>query len=99
MCEFFTIPRAIRWPATRLSERAELISFASTMCCTDNGRAEVEFENGAMALINENSVFEFFDLSSDDGSPQLGSFFVKAPVLRGTRHARLFQRHWRGLLR
>ena len=35
---------------------------------TDNGRAEVEFENGAMAFINENSVLEFFDLSLDDGS-------------------------------
>jgi hypothetical protein len=35
---------------------------------TDNGRAEVEFENGAMAFLNENSVLEFFDLSLDDGS-------------------------------
>jgi hypothetical protein len=35
---------------------------------TDNGRAEVEFENGAMAFINENSVLEFFDLSLEDGS-------------------------------
>jgi hypothetical protein len=35
---------------------------------TDNGRAEVEFENGAMAFINENSVLEFFDLSLDDGA-------------------------------
>ena len=30
---------------------------------TDNGRAEVEFENGAMAFLNENTVFEFYDLS------------------------------------
>src|SRR5713226_4467987 len=30
---------------------------------TDNGRAEVEFENGAMAFLNENTVLEFYDLS------------------------------------
>ncbi len=35
---------------------------------TDSGRAEVEFENGALAFINENSVLEFFDLSLEDGS-------------------------------
>jgi hypothetical protein len=35
---------------------------------TDNGRAEVEFENGAMAFLNENTVVEFFDLSLDDGA-------------------------------
>jgi FecR protein len=35
---------------------------------TDNGRAEVEFENGAMAFIAENSVLEFFDLSLDNGA-------------------------------
>ena len=35
---------------------------------TDNGRGEVEFENGAMAFLNENSVLEFFDLSLDDGA-------------------------------
>jgi FecR protein len=35
---------------------------------TDNGRAEVEFENGAMAFINENTVLEFFALSLDDGT-------------------------------
>jgi len=51
---------------------------------TDNGRAEVEFENGAMAFISENSVLEFFDLSLDDGSlttrlilrQGTGSFYV-----------------------
>jgi hypothetical protein len=51
---------------------------------TDNGHAEVEFENGAMAFINENSVLEFFDLSLDDGSlttrlilrQGTGSFYV-----------------------
>src|ERR1700680_3882691 len=51
---------------------------------TDSGRAEVEFENGAMAFINENSVLEFFDLSLDDGSlttrlrlrQGTGSFYV-----------------------
>src|SRR5271156_6005921 len=36
---------------------------------TDNGgRAEVEFENGAMAFLNENTVLEFFDLSLQDGA-------------------------------
>ncbi len=34
---------------------------------TDNGRAEVEFENGAMAFLAENSVLEFYDLSSEEG--------------------------------
>jgi hypothetical protein len=34
---------------------------------TDNGRAEVEFENGAMAFLNEHSVLEFYDLSRNDG--------------------------------
>lgn len=35
---------------------------------TDNGRAEVEFENGAMAFLKENTVLEFYDLSLDDGA-------------------------------
>ena len=35
---------------------------------TDNGRAEVEFENGAMVFLNENTVLEFFDLSMADGA-------------------------------
>jgi FecR protein len=34
---------------------------------TDNGRAEVEFENGAMAFLKENTVLEFYDLSLQDG--------------------------------
>ena len=34
---------------------------------TDNGRAEVEFENGAMAFLKENTVLEFYDLSLNDG--------------------------------
>jgi len=34
---------------------------------TDNGRAEVEFENGAMAFLAQNTVLEFYDLSSEDG--------------------------------
>jgi len=33
----------------------------------DNGRAVVEFENGAMAFLSENTVLEFYDLSSEDG--------------------------------
>lgn len=35
---------------------------------TDGGRAEVEFENGAMAFLNENTVLEFYDLSLEDGA-------------------------------
>src|SRR6267142_966324 len=34
---------------------------------TDNGRTEVEFENGAMAFLAEDTVLEFYDLSSEDG--------------------------------
>jgi len=35
---------------------------------TDNGRAEVEFENGAMAFLKENTILEFYDLSLKDGA-------------------------------
>ncbi|HXX14458.1 MAG TPA: FecR family protein [Candidatus Eremiobacteraceae bacterium] len=35
---------------------------------TDNGRAEVEFENGAMAFLSANTVLEFYDLSLDEGA-------------------------------
>jgi hypothetical protein len=35
---------------------------------TDNGRAEVEFENGAMAFLAENTVLEFYDLSLENGA-------------------------------
>ena len=35
---------------------------------TDNGRAQVEFENGAMAFLSEHTVLEFYDLSLDDGA-------------------------------
>src|SRR5467141_4903052 len=35
---------------------------------TDKGRAEVEFENGAMAFLKENSVLEFYDLSLNDSA-------------------------------
>jgi hypothetical protein len=34
----------------------------------DHGRAEVEFENGAMAFLSESTVLEFYDLSLDDGA-------------------------------
>jgi hypothetical protein len=34
---------------------------------TDQGRAVVEFENGAMAFLSDNTVLEFYDLSSEDG--------------------------------
>jgi len=35
---------------------------------TDHGRAEVEFENGAMLFLGYDSVLEFYDLSLDDGA-------------------------------
>jgi hypothetical protein len=35
---------------------------------TDKGRAEVEFENGAMAFLKENTVLEFYDLSLKDSA-------------------------------
>jgi len=35
---------------------------------TDSGRATVEFENGAMAFLNQNTVLEFYDLSLDNGA-------------------------------
>jgi uncharacterized protein DUF6600/FecR-like protein len=35
---------------------------------TDQGRAEVEFENGAMAFLADNTVLEFYDLSLEDGA-------------------------------
>src|SRR5207237_8373848 len=35
---------------------------------TDNGRVEVEFENGAMAFLKENTVLEFYDISLNDGA-------------------------------
>ncbi len=35
---------------------------------TDKGRAEVEFENGAMAFLADNTVLEFYDLSLEDGA-------------------------------
>jgi hypothetical protein len=35
---------------------------------TDNGRAEVEFENGTMAFLKENTVLQFYDLSLKDGA-------------------------------
>src|SRR3984885_4969799 len=35
---------------------------------TDNGRAEIEFENGSMAFLSSGSVLEFYDLSLEDGA-------------------------------
>jgi hypothetical protein len=35
---------------------------------TNNGRAEVEFENGTLAFLKENTVLEFYDLSLKDGA-------------------------------
>jgi len=35
---------------------------------TDSGRAEVEFENGALAFLDQNTVLDFYDLSLHDGA-------------------------------
>ncbi len=35
---------------------------------TDHGRATVEFESGALAFLNENTVVEFYDLSLENGA-------------------------------
>src|SRR5260370_15089658 len=35
---------------------------------TDKGRAEVEFENGAMAFLTEHTILEFYDLSLNDSA-------------------------------
>src|SRR5215831_19965012 len=35
---------------------------------TDNGRAEVEFENGTLAFLKENTILQFYDLSLKDGA-------------------------------
>ena len=35
---------------------------------TGHGRAEVEFENGSVAILGENSLLQFFDLSLEDGA-------------------------------
>lgn len=51
---------------------------------TDSGRAEVEFENGAMAFLSDHTVLEFYDLSLNDGAlttrlvlrQGTGSFYV-----------------------
>jgi len=53
---------------------------------TDKGRAQVEFENGAMAFLGDNTVLEFYDLSLEDGAKTTrlvlrqgtASFYVKA---------------------
>ena len=46
---------------------------------TDNGRAEVEFENGAMAFLKENTVLQFYDLSLKDGM-----FTTRLVVIQGS---------------
>jgi uncharacterized protein DUF6600/FecR-like protein len=46
---------------------------------TDNGRAEVEFENGAMAFLKEDTVLQFYDLSLKDGM-----FTTRLVLLQGS---------------
>jgi len=54
---------ALVWEAAQLN----LPIRQGYILATDNGRAEVEFENGAMAFLASNSVLEFYDLSLEDG--------------------------------
>lgn len=54
--------------ATWETAQANLPIRQGYVVATDNGRAEVEFENGAMAFLNENTVLDFYDLSLDDGA-------------------------------
>jgi FecR protein len=54
-----------------LWERAPLnlpIREGYALATDNNSRAEVEFENGAMAFLSPNTVVEFYDLSLDDGA-------------------------------
>lgn len=52
-------------------ERAPLnlpIREGYALATDNNSRAEVEFENGAMAFLSANTVVEFYDLSLDEGA-------------------------------
>lgn len=54
-----------------LWERAPLnlpIREGYALATDNNSRAEVEFENGAMAFLSPNTVLEFYDLSLDEGA-------------------------------
>jgi mannose-6-phosphate isomerase-like protein (cupin superfamily) len=57
-----TDPKAI-WEVAQLNLPIRQGSALST----GNGRAEVEFENGAMAFLGANTIVEFYDLSLNDG--------------------------------
>ena len=52
------------WDAAQLN----LPISKGNVLATDSGRAAVEFENGTMAFLSENTVLEFYDLSLEDGS-------------------------------
>src|SRR5215469_6530426 len=58
-----TDPKA-NWDAAQLN----LPIRQGYVLATDNGRAEVEFENGTLAFLKENTVLEFYDLSLKDGA-------------------------------
>lgn len=45
-----------------------------------NGRAEVEFENGAMAFLSPNTTIEFYDLSLDEA----GAFITRLILRQGS---------------
>jgi uncharacterized protein DUF6600/FecR-like protein len=57
-------PKTMSWEAAPLN----LPISQGYVVATDNGRATVEFENGAMAFLSENTVLEFYDLSLQDGA-------------------------------
>src|SRR5215831_2082555 len=58
-----TDPKA-NWDAAQLN----LPIRQGYVVATDNGRAEIEFENGTQAFLNENTVLQFYDLSLKDGA-------------------------------
>ena len=66
-----------------------------------NGRAEVEFENGAMALLAANTVIEFYDLSLDNGAriTRLDPAPGQRDFLCTSGAGRLLQRDRRGFQR
>src|SRR5689334_15706432 len=51
------------WQAAPLNLRIRRVHVEAT----DNGRAEIEFENRAMLFLGENTVVEFYDLSLRGG--------------------------------
>jgi len=56
--------RTISWEAAEVN----LPISKGCVVATDNGRAQVEFENGTMAFLSEHTILQFYELTLDDGS-------------------------------